>query len=154
MGKIIKVFIGLIALMIVGILALTLLPSMEGAVGDAANSAKNAALNVALDASGAKNRVQQALESHVDDIAAATGLSSSAVEQGIDQLAVNDWEVATLPDSAQETGTFNGSAAGIDGTVTTYDDPSYVTVEAYGQNVTLRVPESAQSYLGYLSYLS
>lgn len=153
MGKIIKVFVGLIALMIVGIVALTLLPSVEGGVGEAASSAKNAALNAALDVSGAKDRVQEALESHVGDIAAATGLSTTAVEQGIDQLAVKDWEVATLPDSAQETGTHSGSAAGISGTVTTYDDPSYVTVEAYGQTVTLQVPESAQPYLGYLSYL-
>ena len=39
------------------------------------------------------------------------------------------------------------------GTVTTYDDPGYVSVEVYGQTVTLAVPESAQAYLPYLAYV-
>lgn len=153
MGKIVKLFVGLIALMIVGVIGVTLLSNSEGFIGDIADDAKNAAANAALDASGAKNRVQDALESHVGDIAAATGLSNAEVQQGIDNLAVQDWEVTSLPDNAQQTGSFDGSAAGVDGTLTTYADPSYVTVNAYGQNVTLSVPESAQQYLGYLSYL-
>lgn len=153
MGKIIKLFIGLIVLMIVGIVGIFALSNSEGLVGDVANSAKNAAANAALDASGVKNRVQDALESYAGEIAAATGLSTSEVQQGIDNLAVQDWQVTDLPDDAQETGMFDGSAAGVDGTITTYADPSYVTVNAYGQNLTLAVPESAQPYLGYLSYL-
>lgn len=153
MGKIIKLFVGLILLMAVGIVALTALPNLGGALGDAASGAKNAALNAALDASGAKDRVEQALESHVDDIAAATGLSTDAVQQGIDSLAVQDWQVCDLPASAQASATIDGSAAGVDGALTTYADPSYVTVNAYGQSVTLAVPESAQQYLGYLGLL-
>lgn len=154
MGKIIKLFVGLIVLMIVGIIGITVLSNSEGIIGDVANSAKNAAANAALDASGAKNRVQDALESHVGEISAATGLSTAEVQQGIDNLAVQDWQVTDLPDDAQTATTFDGSAAGIDGTLTTYADPSYVSVNAYGQDLTLSVPESAQPYLGYLSYLN
>ena len=153
MGKIIKLFVGLIALMIAGIIGIVALSGTEGVIGDVASGAKNAAANAALDASGAKDRVQQALDSHVGDIAAATGLPTATVEQGIDALAVQDWQIADLPEGAQATGTIDGSAAGVDGTLTTYDDPSYVTVNAYGQSVTLAVPESAQAYLGYLGYL-
>ena len=47
----------------------------------------------------------------------------------------------------------SGNALGINGTVTTYDDPGYVSVEVYGQTVTLAVPESAQAYLPYLAYV-
>ena len=153
MGKIIKLFVGLIVLMIAGIIGVTALSSNDGVIGDIASDARNAAVNVALDASGAKNRVQDALESHVNEISAATGLSTAEVQRGIDNLAVQEWQVTDLPDDAQAASTFDGSAAGIDGTLTTYDDPGYVTVEAYGQTVTLAVPESAQQYLPLLGYL-
>lgn len=153
MGKIIKLFVGLIALMIVGIIGITALSNADGVLGDVAGSAKNAAMNAALDASGVKNRVQDALDARAGDIAAATGLPLETVQQGIDDLSVQDWQVTDLPTGAQATGTIDGAAAGVDGTLTTYADPSYVTVNAYGQTVTLAVPESAQSYLGYLTYL-
>lgn len=153
MARIIKLFVGLIAVLIAGIIGITALSGAEDVLSDAASSAKNTAMNAALDASGVKDRVQSALESHVDDIAAATGLSTAAVERGISDLAVQDWQVTDLPDDSQKTGSYSGSAAGIDGTLTTYADPSYVTVDAYGQNLTLSVPASAQPYLEYLSYL-
>lgn len=153
MGKIIKLFVGLIALIIVAIVGITALSGTEGVIGDLASAARNAAANAALDASGAKSRIQDALEANVDAISAATGLSTAEVQQGVDDLAVRDWQVTDLPDAAQETGTYDGSAAGIDGSLTTYADPSYVTVNAYGQNLTLSVPESAQPYLAYLDYL-
>ena len=52
-----------------------------------------------------------------------------------------------------KTGSIDGGSLGVDGTITLYEDPGYVTVNAYGQNVTLEVPGSAQSYLSYLSLL-
>lgn len=153
MSKVIKLFIGLIILMIAGIIGVTMLSNAGGIVGDAVNDAKNAATNAAIDASGAKSRVQEALESHVNEISAATGLPVSTVQQGVSDLAVQSWTVTTLPDTAQETGTYSGSAAGVSGSVTTYADPSYVTVDAYGQTLTFEVPASAQQYLPYLQYL-
>lgn len=153
MSKVIKIFVGLIVLMIVGIVGITLLSNADGIIGDTVDTAKNAATNAAIDASGAKNRVQEALESHVNEIAAATGLPVSTVEQGISDLDVQSWTVTSLPDGAQATGSYSGSAGGVSGTVTTYADPSYVTVDAYGQTLTFEVPESAQQYMGYLQYL-
>ena len=86
-------------------------------------------------------------------IAAATGLSESQVDQAIEQLDIDGWQAASLPSTATATGTIDGNALGINGTVTTYDDPGYVSVEVYGQTVTLAVPESAQAYLPYLAYV-
>ena len=47
----------------------------------------------------------------------------------------------------------NAFSNSTDATITTYDDPSVVTVTAMGQDITLAVPDSAQSYLPFLSYL-
>ena len=54
---------------------------------------------------------------------------------------------------ASKTGSTDISYGSTDATITTYDDPSVVTVEALGQDITLAVPDSAQSYLPFLGYL-
>ena len=109
--------------------------------------------NAALDASGVKSSIDEALRSNVERIAAATGLSNDQVETAIDELAIESWSATTLPEGASVSGIFSTSYQGASATVTTYADPSYITVEAYGQNLTLAVPESAQQYLSLLAYL-
>lgn len=109
--------------------------------------------NAALDASGVKSSIDEALRSNVESIAAATGLSNEQVETAIDELAIESWSATTLPEDASVSGTFSTSYRGSSATVTTYADPSYITVEAYGQDLTLAVPESAQQYLSLLAYL-
>lgn len=109
--------------------------------------------NAALDASGVKSSIDEALRSNVERIAAATGLSNDQVETAIDELAIESWSATTLPEGVSVSGTFSTSYQGASATVTTYADPSYITVEAYGQNLTLAVPESAQQYLSLLAYL-
>ncbi|WP_297037325.1 hypothetical protein [uncultured Enorma sp.] len=109
--------------------------------------------NAALDASGVKGSIDEALRSNVGSIAAATGLSNEQVETAIDELAIESWSATTLPEDASVSGTFSTSYRGASATVTTYADPSYITVEAYGQDLTLAVPESAQQYLSLLAYL-
>lgn len=109
--------------------------------------------NAALDASGVKSSIDEALRSNVESIAAATGLSNEQVETAIDELAIESWSATTLPESASVSGTFFTSYRGASATITTYADPSYITVEAYGQDLTLAVPESAQQYLSLLAYL-
>lgn len=109
--------------------------------------------NAALDASGVKSSIDEALRSNVERIAAATGLSNDQVETAIDELAIESWSATTLPEVVSVSGTFSTSYQGASATVTTYADPSYITVEAYGQNLTLAVPESAQQYLSLLAYL-
>ena len=135
MKRVLGVFLGLIALIIVGIVGVFAFSGTgSGPASDLANDAKAAAANAA-------------------SIAAATGLSESQVDQAIEQLDIDGWQAASLPSTATATGTIDGNALGINGTVTTYDDPGYVSVEVYGQTVTLAVPESAQAYLPYLAYV-
>ena len=152
MKKVLFTLVGLVAVAAIGAIIVFATASDESSpLNGAASEAKAAAANAAIDAAGLKGKVKDALSSRVDDIAAATGLSSSQVESAIDNLAIDDWTAIALPAGAIATGTFDGSAAGVDGAITTYEDPGYVTVEAYGQNVTLEVPASAHEYLSLLA---
>ena len=156
MKKVIGVFLGLIALVIVGIVGVFALSDPNAApspVTDAANEAKAAVANAALDASGVKDQVKSAIDANRDSIAAATGLTDEQLDAALSDLDIDSWQAAPLPSDAAPSGTIEGAYAGVDGTITTYDDPSYVTIEAYGQAVTLEVPESAQQYLPYLAYV-
>ena len=147
-SKIIKAFTGLIAAFILVIAVFGILPQlgMKGPFENFQNplaglfeGGKNAAANAALDVSGLKSK--------------ATGMSSSQVDAAIDALDIQSWEVTSLPEGAEKTGSANVSYSGTDATITTYDDPSVVTVTAMGQDITLAVPDSAQTYLPFLSYL-
>ncbi len=152
MKRVMGAFFGIIGIAIAGIIVVSILPNLGlGPISDAAQNAKNAAVNAALDASGVKNSIESALEDNAGAIANATGLSLEQTHAAIDSLAVGDWSATTLPDSAVATGSIDGSALGVDGSVTLYSDPGYITVNALGQSITLSVPPSAQEYLGYLS---
>lgn len=161
-SKIIKAFIGLIAAFILVIAVFGILPQlgMKGPFENFQNplaglfeGGKNAAANAALDVSGLKSKAESALRGNADRIAEATGMSSSQVDAAIDALDIQSWEVTSLPEGAEKTGSANVSYSGADATITTYDDPSVVTVTAMGQDITLAVPDSAQTYLPFLSYL-
>lgn len=161
-ARAVKVVVGLAALAVVGVVGATLLSpanaSSEGSatgnpLTDAASQATTAATNAAIDASGVKTAVKDALLSHAGDISSVTGLATSQVQAAIEGLDLESWQAAQLPEGATAARTVSGSYAGVDATVTTYDDPGYVTVEAYGQSITLAVPSSAQSALTLLSYV-
>ena len=158
-SKIIKAFIGLIAAFILVIAVFGILPQLglkgpfenfQNPLAGLCEGGKNAAANAALDVSGLKSKAESALRGNTDRIAEATGMSSSQVDAAIDALDIQSWEVTNLPEGAEKTGSANVSYSG---TITTYDDPSVVTVTAMGQDITLAVPDSAQSYLPFLSYL-
>ena len=127
--------------------------SIPNPFADLASSASTSATNAALEASGIKDTVEDELRDHAGVIAERTGMSEDRVNGVIDDLDIQNWEATELPSDAVETGTQNVSYQGTDAVVTTYEDPSYVTVEVYGQEMTLAVPESAQGYMGYLGYL-
>lgn len=115
--------------------------------------AKATATNALIESSGIKDRVDSELRAHADDIAAQTGVPIEMVNAGIDELAVQDWQATEKPATAVETATYSVEADGTPVDITTYDDESIVTVEAYGQEVTLAVPESAQQFADYLPLL-
>ena len=119
----------------------------------AGQSLENTILNGAIDASGIKGAAEDALRGNVPEIAAATGMTEQEVEAAIDRLDSSSWSVTDLPAGASPTGTIDTSYQGANATVTTYADPSYITVDTLGQSVTLAVPESAQGYISYLGYL-
>ena len=153
MKRILKALFGLALLAVIGFGAYSLLCG-DTSLDDLVDEAKTDAVNTALDASGVKDIIQNALESNKESIASALGISVQDAQSVIDDLDIESWSVTTLPDDAQETSSYSASVDGTSATVTLYDDSSYVTVEAYGQSITLSVPESAQGYLSYLSYIS
>lgn len=146
----IVVLLGVLSVLCQGALSGTPLASALMSLGGGAGTA---AANAALDASGLKTRAESALRENASKIAAKTGMSEDEVNSAIDQLDISSWTVTMLPSDASATGSFQTTYAGTSATVTTYADPSYVTVNAMGQDVTLAVPESAQGYAWYLSYL-
>lgn len=158
MKKVLGVFLGLIALLIAGSVALLMAPSPSGGsasdpVSSLVSDVKNNAANAAIDASGIKSNVQDALAANSEAIANATGLSTAQVEEAVASLNIDSWKASSLPAEASPTGSFSGTYGGVKASVTTYDNPGYVTVEAYGQRITLTVPESAQQYLPLLGSL-
>lgn len=112
------------------------------------------ALNQIIDASGVKGKVRSALNANISQIAQRSGLPESTVREGVNALDIDDWKATALPANAQTDSTYPVSYDGVDATVTTYRDPSYLTVSTMGQQVTLAVPASAQPYVGYLGYLA
>ncbi len=121
--------------------------------GNPLDALRTNAVNAAIDASGVKTKVQNALESNAELIAQKTGMSESEVLSSIDNLDIQNWTATSEPEGAAQTGSYNVNAQGTNATITTYDDPNYVTVDALGQRVTFQVPASAQGYEGYLGYL-
>jgi hypothetical protein len=142
----ILIFVGLFA-------ALCLYSTTQLGNANPISGITNAVTNAVIDQSGIKDKIESALRDNASTIASSTGLSESQVNKAIDDLDIQDWTATDLPSDATVAETYNGNYGGTEATVTTYDDPSYVTVTADDQEVTLSVPESAQQYVSYLQYL-
>lgn len=127
---------------------------IDNPVSDAVEGTTYGAANAALDASGIKSQIDTALHENVDAIARETGLPSAMVSSMVDNLDVESWKVAPLPAGITETSTANIDYGGYSGQITTYDDPSVVTVITDMGSVTLEVPEKARGYVKYLEQLS
>ena len=133
--------------------AFALTGGCSSSAGNPLENAKNDALNTALDASGVKERIDSELRTRAGQAAELLGVPQSVADGIVDSLAVKDWQITSLPDTANETGAYAVQIEGTSAQITTYDDPSIVTVDAFGQSVTMAVPASAQAYLPYLEYL-
>lgn len=141
--------LAVVAVLVFGGNALLEQAGVETPLTDATNKAANAA----LDASGVKSKADSMLRSKAGQISEKTGLPVSTVNSMIDNLNIESWQVTSLPSDAVATGTTSMNYDGVSATVTTYDDPSVVTVNTGAGPVTLEVPDSAQGYIGYLGYL-
>lgn len=155
MKKLVKIVAGVIlaAVAVVGGGVALGANGVQNPVSDAIDQAKYDAANAAIDATGIKGQIDSALRSNTGRIAQQTGLPESVVEGMIDGLDVESWKVVPLPAGASATNTSNVSYGGYDAKVTTYDDPSVVTVATDSGEITLEVPANAQGYLQYLQYM-
>lgn len=110
----------------------------------------NTLVNGLLDSGIVQQRVEEALRAHEADIAQRIGASVEDVNKLVDDLDIGSWEAVDAPsDTAGATHiALDYADSPVD--VTLYDDPQYVTIDAGGQQVTLRVSDAAQQYLQYL----
>lgn len=139
-------------LLAAGATAFVVMAYQPAGANDPIAGVKNSAVNTLLNATGIKDRIDSELRTKAGAMAEQVGISQSTVDNVVDSLAIPEWEATTLPETAVQADSFNLEVAGTQTKVTTYDDPSVVTVEAMGQSVTMAVPESAQSYIPYLGY--
>ena len=126
---------------------------IDNPISDAIDGAKYDAANAALDATGIKDRADKALRSNVDEISRQTGIPAPMVNSMVDDLDIPSWKVVKLPDGATASSTSSIDYEGYSADITTYDDPSVITISTDVGSVTLEVPESAQGYAQYLKYL-
>lgn len=153
MGKVLKRLTITVLVIAVALAALCIFSSTQLGNANPITGITTAVQNQALDRLGIKSKIESTLRNNEDTIANYTGMSKSQVDDMIDNLDIQDWNATELPSDATVSGTYNGNYGGTEATITTYDDPSYVTVCANDQNITLSVPESAQGYVSYLQYL-
>lgn len=153
MGKVIKRLAITVLAIVAAFAVLCIFSSTQLGNANPITGITTAIQNQALDNLGIKSKIDSTLRNNEEAIANYTGMSESQVDDMIDDLDIQDWNATQLPSNATVANTYNGNYGGTEATITTYDDPSYVTVCANDQNITLSVPESAQSYLSYLQYL-
>ncbi len=118
------------------------------------DTARDGAVNTFLDVSGFKTRLDTELHDKASLLAERTGIPEESIIEVADGLQIKEWKVATLPKSAVETNTQSIESETISAKLTTYEDPTLVTITAYGIPITLEIPESAQPYLQYEEILS
>lgn len=141
------VTLGALSFLFAGPLANT---PLSQALHDIGSNMEYAALNAALDASGVKGAAESALRDNASGIASTTGLSEQEVNRAIDELDISSWRVTELPSQATLDLSVQASYQGSSTTITTYDDPSYITIDALGQHATLLVPDGAQDHVAHL----
>ena len=115
---------------------------------------RTTAINELLDRSGAKERLEAEMYAHAEDIAQSVGVPVELVNAGIEMLDITEWKAVDLPSDAQKTATFNTEYRNQQISLTTYDDPSLVTLGIWNQSVCFRVPESAQTFTSLAPYAS
>lgn len=127
-------------------------PPALNPVNETVSNATNTLINAAIDTSGVKTAAENALLSYSNDISKQTGLANNQVKSIIEDMDIQSWEVTDLPADATQDISVSGTYAGVNATITTYDDPNYVSVNACGQDLTLSVPASAQKYLPLIAF--
>ena len=153
MRKILLLLVIVVALIGGGLyLAATYLPPTNP-LNEAISGVQANVVDAVLNASGAKTSLQNTLESNVGSIASLLGVSVNEASTIVQNLDVESWTACSLPGGAYATDVIDGTAFGIDGSITLYNDPSYVSLTMFGQSIAFEIPESAQQYTPYLAGL-
>ncbi|MBQ9000420.1 MAG: hypothetical protein IJ087_01020 [Eggerthellaceae bacterium] len=148
------IIVAIVLIAIAGIAcAVVIFGNSAAGAGNPLADAKNGAVNTVLDLSGMKSRIDSELRAKAGKLAEENGISQAVVDNVIDSLAIEDWKVVSLPDSATTTGSYDVNTDSMSARITTYDDPSFVTVEAYGHPLPMDVPQSARGDVTLLGYL-
>lgn len=116
--------------------------------------ARVAAINTLLDKTGAKQRLESELYAKADAIAEETGIPVELVNTGIGMANVTEWKAVSLPADVTETAKFETKFRDQALSLTTYDDPSLVTVGIWGQSICFEVPDSTQTFTKIAPYVS
>lgn len=156
MKKFAKVFAVIVvcALVLVGASVIFTKAEIDTPINKIGESVSNSMANALIDAADIKGKAQEALEASAPGIASATGLSESAVDSMIDDLGIQDWTVVSLPKDVSVADTNFVNYGGNTVEITSYSDPSIVTLSLDGTDVTFEIPDSAQGYVQYLKFLS
>lgn len=152
MKKLLGALIALVVLVVaVGVGVVALANAQLGPASEVAQNVQAAATNTVMDVADVKGKVKDVVEQNKDSLAAAAGMTAEEVDAAIADLGIDEWQAVPLPADAVVAGSYDGNTLGVPGTFTLYEDPSYVTLEVYGQALTLAVPESAQARLAALA---
>ena len=137
-----------------GLSAVVLLGGCSKATSASLEGTRVDAINAVIEKTGIKSQLDAEARVQARALASEYGMPEDLADQVIDSLAIEDWEVTTLPRGVAETSNFTMDVEGQPVGITTYDDTSVVTIAAYGQEITFAVPESAQDYMPYVPYLA
>lgn len=152
MKKLLGALVALVVLVVaVGVGVVALANAQLGPASEVAQNVQAAATNTVMDVADVKGKVKDVVEQNKDNLAAAAGMTAEEVDAAIADLGIDEWQATPLPADAVQTGSYEGNSLGVPGTLTLYEDPGYITLEAYGQTLTLTVPESAQARLAGLA---
>lgn len=147
------------AILLIALAAGACLALYNCSAGTPLEGARTQALNVALEQSGIKDTIESKLRENASSLAEEYGIPSGLVDMGIDELAIQDWKIANTPTS-EPTGTIHLTYEGSPIELTTYEDPSVLSIKGegklntYGQKITFSVPESVQGLSSLLSNVS
>lgn len=97
-----------------------------------------------MNSAGVTEKIENAVVDNKKAIAEHLGVSVDEVDAMVQDLDIGSWEAVEVPEGATAAREVGLEYEGTPVKATFYDDPSYVTLDVAGQNVTFRVPDSAQ----------
>ncbi len=154
MGTVLKIVLTSLFVSIIIAILFALMPSeTKGQSGDIVEHAKNDIMNSIIDSTGIKQSVDNELRSYSQKIAETIGMRPEQMNAIIDTLQIPNWQATSLPQNASPQSSYIINRDNFNAKITTYDTPEYVTISTHGQDITMKVPSSAQPYVPYLDYL-